>query len=108
MHGHFNLPEFGAHGVLESAVSLKPASQLRVPPGQLDGRDDLRVFRIGRSRPIKDENLFGLAEGHESFLLRVGGGGFERSTSSFNCAKPRAMRDLTVPKGTSRMPAISL
>ena len=85
---------------------FEPTPQFRVLTGHFQSLGDLQIFGIGSARPIKEEDLSGFLRAHEPLSFLAPGKAL-RSTSSFNWPNPRAIRDFTVPKGTSRIAAIS-
>src|SRR2546426_610128 len=108
MFRRLDLPKLEPHRSLESSVLLKPPSQLWVTTRHVHRRLDLRVFGVACAWTEKQQNLFGFFPGHNSSPPALLGSRECLSTNTLSCAKPRAMRDLTVPKGTSRIVAISL
>src|SRR5947207_892281 len=101
-----NLAEFGAHDLLETAMILEPGGQVRISAGDCYGLLDFRVLGIVRSRAIKHQNAFGFVVIHEERPPACSTAPLE--TSALSWASPRAMRDFTVPSGTSRISAISM
>ena len=105
--GRRDLPEFCAQRRLSRGMFLQPAREFRVRFRQRERFGDLRVFRIRRAGPVKQELLFDFVAIHKL------GGGFwpaarSRASRCCNWPRPRARRDLTVPSGTPRISAISL
>ena len=93
---------------LECLVLGKPLREFGVLARDPHGLNNLWVLGISGSGTIPEQNFFGLVVIHEGTSpggVRVDGC-FE--TRFLSWARPRAMRDLTVPRGTSRIVAISL
>ena len=68
----------------------------------------LRVRCVSSAGSIQQQDFSRFGTGHVVPPVALPGGAALFSTSSLNWASPRAMRDLTVPRGTSKMLAISL
>src|SRR5579859_1878406 len=108
MFRHSNLAELGAHRLLELAMILQPASQFRIASSQLQRLRDFRFLVVRCARPEQHQDIFGFLAIHEFPPPEPRGMETSSRTSALSCAKPRAMRDLTVPRGISRISAIWL
>src|SRR5262249_52904794 len=100
-----NVPDFSANGFVERRPLLEPGLQFAIAASRFQGLGDIGVILVRAAGAVRQQNGFNLFLVQEhSFRAMVGS---ESASSSCNCARPREIRDLTVPSGISRIRAIS-
>ncbi len=102
--GEGEVLQVAGDGVLEGEVLLEPALEVGVGPGEAEGFDDFGILVVGGARAVAEEDVLG---GEAFHGLSFPPAARSRARSSRNWATPRESLDFTVPRGSSRIWAMS-
>src|SRR5688572_20280400 len=103
-----NFSEFIAHRLLKSRVFTQPQAEFGILSDAIQCSLDLRIVRVGGTRTIALEDFFGFRRVHRVLSSFRADNPVSCDSNPLSSPMPRAIRDLTVPSGTSRISAISL